>query len=816
MILRKVLIIVSLQVFGLFYTANGQSVVSNSVETEVEETKIEKTINQEQSISQEVSDYHLFPINQEQIAINQEQIAINQERIAINQERLPINQKQLAINPQQRKKIGVVLSGGGAKGFAHVGVLKVLEEAGIPIDYIAGTSMGAVVGGLYAVGYSADMIDSLIQIQDWNKLMRDVVERENIPMVQRNNYNRFVVSLPFNLPFGDNSGGVTLPPGVYSGQNIFNLFLNSTIGYQGNINFDDLPIPFGCVAADVRTGKDIMLREGNLAEAIRASMAIPGVFTPVEKDDMLLVDGGLVNNYPVDLVRSMGADIVIGSIFPIEEEVIEQSKGSISEITQQIWNFIGVEKRTSNVDNTDILITPDIYPYHMMDFQRPAIDTIITRGVTAAKKSWDDLITLKEWLNIDESAQHNIKKINNYINLNTFNIRSVTIEGIPKRENNYLYRWIDIEDNKITRKELDQIIAKIYGSGLFTKVHYRLEGTDPFDLVFIVDVKESNRLNLGIHFDSNDMAAILANSTIKLNSSLNSMFDLTTRLSRDSYLMIDYSINSGIFYKGGINYKISRNDLNIYERGNLSYILGLTKNTLNLVFSEFYFRNLMLHLGAQIDHFHFFKALGSTNEPPRNLLVNQLYINYLINGTFDNLNNEYFPSSGQYFSFQYSVHTDNFVSLNDHNPTNIAEMNFFKPISMSDKVFITPRVAARYILNDSVPLVYRNIAGGRTDRHYIPQQISIQGSKGMELLENMVLTTDVSLHYNFRTNNYLYTNLNIMVHDHNIYSILKGDYYLGINMGYSYLTVAGPLRLELGYSGLSKRLHPYVSYGYYF
>src|SRR5690606_12067115 len=161
-----------------------------------------------------------------------------------------------------------------------------------------------------------------------------------------------------------------------------------------------------------------------------------------------LVDGGLVNNYPVDLVRSMGADIVIGSIFPIEEEVIEQSKGSISEITQQIWNFIGVEKRTSNVDNTDILITPDIYPYHMMDFQRPAIDTIITRGVTAAKKSWDDLITLKEWLNIDESAQHNIKKINNYINLNTFNIRSVTIEGIPKRENNYLYRWIDIEDNK--------------------------------------------------------------------------------------------------------------------------------------------------------------------------------------------------------------------------------------------------------------------------------------------------------------------------------------------------------------------------------
>ena len=226
-----------------------------------------------------------------------------------------------------RKKVGVVLSGGGAKGFAHIGVLKVLEEAGIPIDYIAGTSMGAVVGGLYAVGYSADMIDSLIQIQDWNSLMRDVVSREHIPASQRNNHNRYVASLPYEFPFGDKSVGVTLPPGVFTGQNIYNLFLNTTIGYQGNINFDDLPIPFGCISADVRTGKEVVMRNGDLAEAIRASMAIPGMFTPVEKDDLLLIDGGLVNNYPVDLVRSMGADIVIGSIFPIDDEVIEKSKG---------------------------------------------------------------------------------------------------------------------------------------------------------------------------------------------------------------------------------------------------------------------------------------------------------------------------------------------------------------------------------------------------------------------------------------------------------------------------------------------------------
>lgn len=724
--------------------------------------------------------------------------------------------ESLWISDSLRKKVGVVLSGGGAKGFAHVGVLKVLEEAGIPIDYIAGTSMGAVVGGLYAVGYSADMIDSIIQVQDWNLLMRDIVNREHIPAVQRGNHNRYIVSLPYNLPFGDKSGGVVLPPGVFTGQNIYNLFLNTTIGYQGDINFDDLPIPFGCISADVRTGEEVVMREGDLAEAIRASMAIPGMFTPVHKNDLLLIDGGLVNNYPVDLVKSMGADIVIGSIFPIEEEVIEKSKGSISEITQQIWNFIGVDKRNTNVDDTDILIASDIYPYGMLNFQRPDIDTIVERGVVAAMKSWDDLIKLKESLNIDENKQLSHTKSNAYIHLDTLKINNISIEGIPLKETNYLYRFIDIEDNKVTREELDEIIAKIYGSGMFSKVYYRLEGENPFDLFFIVEVKESNNLNLSIHFDSNDMAAILANTRISLNSSLNSTFDITTRLSRDPYLMIDYSINNGIFYKGGLNYKISRNDLSIYDRGELSYIVGLTKNSLNLVFSEFYFGNLMLHLGAQMEHFHFFKALGSTKEPPRSVTDDQLYINYLLNGVYDNLNSVYFPSTGQYFSFQYSIHTDNFVQINNQSPTNIINMKIFKPFALSEKVFITPRVAARYILNDSVPLVYRNFVGGKHDNYYLPQQISLQGSTGMEVLDNAVFATDLTIHYNFTNNNFIYTNLNFIAHNNQPHTLFEGKSYLGLNVGYSYLTVAGPLRLELGYSELSKKIHPYLSYGYYF
>lgn len=715
-----------------------------------------------------------------------------------------------------RKKVGVVLSGGGAKGFAHVGVLKVLEEIGIPIDYIAGTSMGAVVGGLYSVGYNADMIDSLIQVQDWNHLMRDNVYREHIIASRRNIQDTYVVSLPYNLPFGDKTGGVSLPPGVYTGQNIYNLLLNLTIGYHQNTNFDNLPIPFGCITADVRTGEEIPMRNGNLAEAIRASMAIPGMFTPVEKDSMLLIDGGVINNYPVDLARKMGADIVIGVIFPLDEKELEQSRGSISEITQQIWNFIGMQKWTSNINDTDILITPDLSSYGMLDFQQPAIDSIIRRGEIAALNNLEILFALKEALTNDENKIVYEKRSNPFLEIDTLIINNVFVEGISLREKNYLDRWIDIEGERITIAELDEVISKIYGSGMFNKVNYRLEGTNPFDLILNVEVKESNQLNLGIHFDSNDMAAILANTRLRLNRSLNSMFDITTRLSRDPYLMIDYSINRGVFYKGGINYKISKNDLSIYDRGELSYNLGVTRNSLNLVFSEFYFGNIMLHMGAQMEHFHFYKAMGSVFEPPQSGLKDQLYFNYLINGVYDNLNRVYFPTSGQYFSFQYSLHTDNFVKLEEDTPLSVLKLNFLKPFRVNNGIFIAPRVTARYLMSDSIPYMYRNLVGGKIDSHYMPQQISLQGSKGMEFMDNMVLSTDVTLYYNFTPKNYLYTNLNFTIHNNHLHTLFKGKSFIGVNLGYSYLSVAGPLRLELGYSELSKRFHPYASFGYSF
>jgi NTE family protein len=225
----------------------------------------------------------------------------------------------------QRPKVGVVLCGGGAKGAAHVGVLKVLEENGIPIDCIAGTSMGAIVGGLYAIGYSAAELDSLIMAQDWNYVMSDRIPRRNTYFEQRKYQDNYLLRIPFGA--GDYSrlgprpqprrgeGGSLLdniPIAMVNGQNIYNLFTRLSVGYQDSLDFSRMPIPFACVAVDLIGKKEVVFHGGNFVDAIRASMAIPGYFSPVRLNDMVLIDGGALNNFPVDVAKAMGADIIIG------------------------------------------------------------------------------------------------------------------------------------------------------------------------------------------------------------------------------------------------------------------------------------------------------------------------------------------------------------------------------------------------------------------------------------------------------------------------------------------------------------------------
>ena len=304
----------------------------------------------------------------------------------------------VSVTMANRPKIGLVLGGGGAKGAAEVGVLKVIEQAGIPIDYIAGSSVGAIVGGLYAAGYTASELETLFQTQEWLSLLTDrKAAFSNEPYKTDNG-----VTYVFGFPVMDrNSSGF----GMMRGGRIEQM-LDSMVSVRGCPEFESLRIPFRCVAADMRTAQEVVLSKGILASAIRASMAIPGIFKPVSKGDYMLVDGGLLNNLPVDVCKAMGADIIIA--IDLQQEEKQPKPQTDTSLLTSLGDFLGlggviewlinrpdIRKYVDNKSLANICICPNIPDYDVTSFGNKNSARMIKAGEEAAKQHWEELMKLR-------------------------------------------------------------------------------------------------------------------------------------------------------------------------------------------------------------------------------------------------------------------------------------------------------------------------------------------------------------------------------------------------------------------------------------
>ncbi|MGI8469090.1 MAG: patatin-like phospholipase family protein [Pyrinomonadaceae bacterium] len=281
--------------------------------------------------------------------------------------------------PEKRPTIGLVLSGGGARGFAHIGVLKVLEENHIPVDYIGGASMGALVGALYSMGKTPDEIEQLVGSLDWNTLFQPRTSFDNLSF--RRKEDRRNIPAPITLTGKPND--LKLPNALNSGQEISLLFDRETLPYAAIRDFDNLPIPFRAVATDMLTGNSVTLKSGSLSQALRATMSIPGIFSPVEIDGKILGDGGLVNNIPTDVVKAMGADILIVvniETQPGNREALESLPGVLA----QTINISTLDNSRRSLRQADFIIAPDLGNYTLTDF--PESQKIIELGYQGAEK----------------------------------------------------------------------------------------------------------------------------------------------------------------------------------------------------------------------------------------------------------------------------------------------------------------------------------------------------------------------------------------------------------------------------------------------
>ena len=539
-----------------------------------------------------------------------------------------------------RKKVGLVLGGGGAKGVSHIGVLKVLEEAGIPIDYIAGTSMGAIVGGLYAIGYSATEIDSMVASQDWQLLLSDRVKRDNLTFPEKENSERYVISLPFGIEKKDRLVG-----GMIKGQNLQNLFSNLTIGYHDSVDFNSFPIPFACVAVNLVDGKDFVFRKGSLPIAMRASMTIPAAFTPVKLDSIVLVDGGLNNNYPADVVKTMGADIVIGVDLGTSDLKNLQHLNSTIGVVGQIVALHGYEKYVHNTEITDLLIRPNTSPYNSASFTTAALDTLIMRGEEAARKQWNELLTLKEKIGNDSISTNTHSKAIVLKPHDSFLIRKIYFEGADPRDEKWLLQISQLKENSwISLQKLHHAMSILIGTNAYSNVSYKLTGEDARDLHLIVEPKSASAVNVGLRFDSEEIIAVLLNGTFDYHTKFHSRFSVTGRVGKKTYGRVDYSIERNPLRNLNLSYKFTYQDLDIYHKGEKSLNTTFRNHFAEFSYSDMNWLSFKVQTGIRYEHYNYKSVLNNGD-----LLVDfkpQNFINYFVSTHFETLDRSYYPNRG--------------------------------------------------------------------------------------------------------------------------------------------------------------------------
>ncbi len=403
-----------------------------------------------------------------------------------------------------KPKIGLVLSGGGAKGLAHIGALKVLEEAGIIPDFISGTSMGSIVGGLYAIGYTAEDLSKLNQSIDWTVLLSDNVTLRNVALDEKHDYKRYLAEFPIR------NKKVSLPSGLLEGQNLAMLLSGLTWRTAGLESFDKFPYPYRCVGTEIIKGEVVNFSSGDLALAMRASMAIPSVFTPVVFDTtMVIVDGGVIRNFPVEEVVEMGADIVIGVYTGFRDKVTSEDLESLDKILSRATASYGIYDSREQSKKVTILITPDLSGFSSADFGKSA--EIEKAGEIAALEHFDELKALAD--NLKQYADYT--KPEPLQEIDSIFITNIRVNDLKYYDQSLAYGKLNIRKNAyLTRQELQQGMESLFGTLYFDKLTYHFE-KEGKGFRFVLNAKEKppSSFRTAVHYDNFFGAGLILNFT---------------------------------------------------------------------------------------------------------------------------------------------------------------------------------------------------------------------------------------------------------------------------------------------------------------
>ena len=451
-------------------------------------------------------------------------------------------------------KVGLVLSGGGAKGFAHIGALKVLEEAGVRIDYIGGTSMGAIIGALYSSGYSAKELDSLVTSFDLNELMQDNLPRRSKSIYQKENTEKYALTLPIK------NRAVMLPTALSKGQNVFNLLSQLTEHVHSINDFSKLPIPFFCIATNLENGKAEILEDGFLPEAVRASGSFPTLLDPVEINGKLLTDGGVTNNFPVDVMKQKGVDIIIG--IDVQDKLKgQEGLNSALEIVMQIVSFQMYGDSESKRNEADVYIHPDISDFNVISFD--LTKDIIKSGESATFKQFSALQKIANKQKVNKRIKTVIAPTNKKIIVD-----GIIVQGNKNYTNEYIIGRLNFKKkDTVTYKKFTEGINNISATGNFRNIQYQFIPNNEGSTIQLKLKEEelSTFLQFGIHYDDLYKTGVLLNITAKHALLKNDVLSADLVLGDNIRYNLDYFIDNGFHWSYGIKTRYNKFNRSFFE-----------------------------------------------------------------------------------------------------------------------------------------------------------------------------------------------------------------------------------------------------------
>ena len=683
---------------------------------------------------------------------------------------------------ENRPIVGLVLSGGGAKGAAEVGAMKYIEELGIPIDFVCGTSIGGLVGGIYSMGYNASELENLFRTRDWSVMLTDRIAPQFIPYTNKMERATYQLTVPFhyakdpvesrrvrttfrerqrglpaservrqdNEPATPTSFVNSLPSGYAYGFNVNNLLSSLSVGYQDSISFSRLPIPFVCVAGDMVSSNAKNWGSGSLPTAMRSTMSIPGLFDPVRTDGMVLVDGGVRNNFPADIARAVGCDYVIGI------ELSDTNPGyseihNIGSILSQFITMLGKDAFSKTTGLTDVFIKPDLDGYNMLSFNAEAVDTMLLRGYRAAQGQHDGLRMIRERTGAAKplSARKAVD-----LSRQSVRISSIDFEGLTEKEEQRLLRQMNLSaEEPLTKDAIDEAMAHLQASGAFESITYSLYGTgEPYQLVFHCTRSPIHRFSLGVRADSEEGAALLARVGLGVNKLTGSRLDVTARLSQNSRASVHYSLALGDLPT--LNAAVSA----AHYRGSL----GSDKLRYDVSYSslreQFYFSDIKwtrTHLRTGIAHVSYWlnpstpfaDQISEIGIVP--LQGSELEI--FAKGHVYTMDDMYFPTRGLQLNL-----TGEYALLDFYDPTYAPVLDlgldFRMAIPISPRLTFLPDIRLRSIIQlDDDPflrLSHVNFVGGALAGRYASDQIPFFGINHVLAMDDQLVDAVAELRFN--------------------------------------------------------------------